>query len=55
MHGDRTLRIASSKAQSGVSPFQPREWLGHALLDTTSNFVHMARRNAKKVMEATSL
>lgn len=46
---------ASSKAQSGVSPFQLKEWLGHARLDTTSIYVHMAKQNAKKVMEATSL
>lgn len=47
--------FASYKAQSGVSPFQLKEWLGHARLDTTSIYVHMAIQNAKKVMEATSL
>ncbi|MDP9472588.1 MAG: tyrosine-type recombinase/integrase [Chloroflexota bacterium] len=47
--------FASAKAQSGVSPFQLKEWLGHTRLDTTSIYVHMARQNAKKVMEATSL
>lgn len=47
--------FASYKAQSGVSPFQLREWLGHARLDTTSIYAHMAKQNAKKVMEATSL
>jgi integrase/recombinase XerC len=47
--------FASFKAQSGVSPFQLKEWLGHARLDTTSIYVHMAKQNAKKVMEATSL
>lgn len=47
--------FASYKAQSGVSPFQLKEWLGHARLDTTSIYVHMARQNAKKLMEATSL
>lgn len=47
--------FASSKAESGVSPFQLKEWLGHARLDTTSIYVHMAKQNAKKVMEATSL
>jgi len=47
--------FASAKAQSGVSPFQLKEWLGHARLDTTSIYVHMAKQNAKKVMEATSL
>lgn len=47
--------FASAKAQSGVSPFQLKEWLGHARLDTTSIYVHMAKQNAKMVMEATSL
>jgi hypothetical protein len=47
--------FASFKAQSGVSPFQLEEWLGHARLDTTSIYVHMAKQNARKVMEATSL
>jgi site-specific recombinase XerD len=47
--------FASFKAQSGVSPFQLKDWLGHARLDTTSIYVHMAKQNAKKVMEATSL
>jgi site-specific recombinase XerD len=43
------------KAEKGVSPFQLKEWLGHASLNTTQIYVHMARANAKKVMEATSL
>ncbi len=47
--------FASFKAQSGVSPFQLKEWLGHARLDTTAIYVHLARQSAKKVMEATSL
>jgi integrase len=47
--------FASYKVQSGVSPFQLKEWLGHARLDTTSIYIHMAKQNAKKVMEATSL
>src|SRR5665811_378672 len=47
--------FASAKAQSGVSPFQLKDCLGHARLDTTSIYVHMAKQNAKKVMEATSL
>ncbi len=47
--------FASAKAQSGVSLFQLKEWLGHARLDTTSIYVHLAHQNAKKVMEATSL
>jgi site-specific recombinase XerD len=38
-----------------LSSFQLKEWLGHARLDATSIYVHMAKQNAKKVMEATSL
>jgi site-specific recombinase XerD len=47
--------FATYKAEKGVSPFQLKEWLGHASLNTTQIYVHMARQNAKKVMEATSL
>lgn len=47
--------LASFKAKNGVSPFQLKEWLGHARLDTTSIYVHMAKQNAKKVMESASL
>jgi len=47
--------FATYKAERGVSPFQLKEWLGHANLNTTQIYVHMARQNAKKVMEATSL
>jgi len=43
------------KAEAGVSPFQLQQWLGHSLLDTTTIYVHLARKNAKRVMEATSL
>jgi len=43
------------KAEQGVSAFQLKEWLGHANLNTTQIYVHMARKNARKVMEATSL
>ena len=43
------------KAEQGVSPYQLREWRGHARLDTTQNYVHMGRKNSRKVMEATSL
>jgi integrase/recombinase XerC len=42
-------------AERGVSPYVLREWLGHAQLDTTQIYVHMARENTKKAMEATSL
>lgn len=47
--------FASFKAEAGVSPFQLQQWLGHSSLDTTTIYVHLARKNAKKVMEATSL
>ena len=47
--------FASFKAEAGVSPFQLQQWLGHSSLDTTTIYVHLARKNAKKIMEATSL
>ncbi len=47
--------FATYKAERGVSPYVLREWLGHARLDTTQIYVHLARQNTKKVMEATSL
>ncbi len=47
--------FASFKAEAGVSPFQLQQCLGHNFLDTTTIYVHLARKNAKKVMEATSL
>ena len=47
--------FATYKAEKGVSPFQLKEWLGHANLNTTQIYVHMARTNSRKVMEATSL
>jgi site-specific recombinase XerD len=47
--------FASYKAERGVSAFQLKEWLGHRKLDTTQIYIHLARQNAKKVMEATSL
>ena len=47
--------FATHKAERGVSPYVLREWLGHARLDTTQIYVHMAREHSKKAMEATSL
>ena len=47
--------FATHKAERGVSPYQLREWLGHARLDTTQIYVHLARQSGKKLMEATSL
>lgn len=56
--GCHSLRhtFASMKAKDPrVSPFQLREWLGHARLDTTMIYVHLNRQDGKKVMEKTSL
>ena len=47
--------FATIKAKEEVSPFRLRKWLGHARLDTTQIYVHLAEADDKKVMEATSL
>lgn len=47
--------FATIKAKEGVSPFRLRRWLGHARLDTTQIYVHLAEADDKKEMEATSL
>jgi site-specific recombinase XerD len=47
--------FASIKAQRGVSAFQLQEWLGHANLNTTQIYVHLAKKGAKKAMQETSL
>jgi site-specific recombinase XerD len=47
--------FASVKAQRGVSAFQLQEWLGHANLNTTQIYVHLAKKGAKKAMQETSL
>jgi site-specific recombinase XerD len=47
--------FATHKAERGVSPYQLMAWLGHASLETTTIYVHMARDHAQKAMEATSL
>ncbi len=47
--------FASYKAAQGVTAFQLQQWLGHQSLSTTQIYVHMERKNARKVMEATSL
>lgn len=47
--------FSSFKAGAGVSPFQLQPCLGHNSLDTTTIYVYLMRKNAKKVMEATSL
>lgn len=47
--------FATIKAKQGVSPFKLRRWLGHARLDTTQIYVHLAEADDRKEMEATSL
>ncbi len=47
--------FATYKAERGVSPYQLRDWLGHASLETTQIYVHLGWQNARKAMEATSL
>jgi site-specific recombinase XerD len=47
--------FATIKAKQGVSPFKLRRWLGHARLDTTQIYVHLAESDDRKEMEATSL
>ncbi len=47
--------FATYKAQHGVSAFQLKDWLGHARLDTTQIYVHLAKRSGRKAMEKTSL
>jgi integrase/recombinase XerC len=56
--GCHSLRhtFATAKAEQNVSPYQLKEWLGHAKLDTTMQYVHLAKGpKAQKVMEGTSL
>jgi site-specific recombinase XerD len=43
------------KAKNGVSPFKLKDWLGHANLNTTQIYVHMAEENPHRLMEQTSL
>jgi hypothetical protein len=45
---------ANQKAEKGVSPYQLQEWLGHANLNTTQVYVHLAKQSGGKVMEQTS-
>ena len=47
--------FATEKAKRGVSPYQLQSWLGHASLNTTQVYVHLAKQNGHKVMEQTSL
>jgi integrase/recombinase XerC len=47
--------FATLKAEKNVSPYQLQEWLGHRNLNTTQIYVHLGKRNSKKLMEATSL
>ena len=48
--------FATAKAEQNFSPYQLQEWLGHATLDPTMQYVHLAKRpNAQRVMQETSL
>jgi site-specific recombinase XerD len=47
--------FATYKATRGVSAYQLQEWLGHARLDTTQIYVHLAKQDGRKAMDATSL
>ncbi|MBK9944896.1 MAG: tyrosine-type recombinase/integrase [Kouleothrix sp.] len=47
--------FATQKAEKGVSTYQLQEWLGHANLNTTQVYVHLAKQSGGKVMEQTSL
>lgn len=47
--------FATQKADKGVSTYQLQEWLGHANLNTTQVYVHLAKQSGGKVMEQTSL
>jgi hypothetical protein len=45
-----------AKAEQNVSPYQLQERLGHAKLDTTMQYAHLAKRpNTQRVMQETSL
>jgi integrase/recombinase XerC len=47
--------FATQKAEKGVSTYQLQEWLGHANLNTTQVYIHLAKQSGGKVMEQTSL
>jgi site-specific recombinase XerD len=47
--------FATHKAKNGVSPYKLKDWLGHANLNTTQIYVHMAEDNTHRLMEQTSL
>jgi len=47
--------FATYKAERNVSAFQLQQWLGHANLNTTQQYVHIGRANARKAMEQTEL
>ena len=54
-HGAALPPYATHKAKNGVSPFKLKDWLGHANLNTTQIYVHMAEENTHRLMEQTSL
>ena len=47
--------FATYKASRGVSAFQLKEWLGHSSISTSAIYVHLAKQDGRKQMEATSL
>lgn len=47
--------FATAKAEKGISPYQLQQWLGHANLNTTQIYIHLAKGNSRKLMEASSL
>jgi site-specific recombinase XerD len=47
--------FATYKASRGVSAFQLKEWLGHSSISTSAIYVHLAKQDGRKPMEATSL
>jgi integrase/recombinase XerD len=43
--------FATEKAKKGVSLYKLQVWLGHARLDTTQVYVHLAKQDVHKVMD----
>jgi site-specific recombinase XerD len=47
--------FATYKPARGVSAFQLKEWLGPSSISTSAIYVHLAKQDGRKQMEATSL
>jgi integrase len=54
-HTRCAITFATYKTVEGVPTDQIRRWLGHQRLDTTQIYIHLAMKDATKVMDATSL